>query len=81
MAFGATSSAADGNIDGIVGAADYVVWRKFSVVAAESAKDLPIGVPEPRMLVIVGGLFAAAGRGRLMRSAFDLRVTVLDDAL
>jgi hypothetical protein len=47
--FGSSSKlAADGNLDGVVSAADYVVWRKIQIVGNTSSfADGPKGVPEP----------------------------------
>jgi hypothetical protein len=64
--FGTDQVAADGNIDGLVDAADYVVWRR-----ATSASDFSVGVatqvPEPNTQLLCGMLAAAVMIIRLKR--------------
>jgi hypothetical protein len=40
-------SGADGNYDGVVNAADYLVWRKSHADRAEGAAAVAAAVPEP----------------------------------
>ncbi len=56
---------ADGNGDGFVDAADYTIWRdNFGASAAHNSTS----VPEPSsVLLLMAGLLAFAGQGRLRR--------------
>ncbi len=63
--FGTTNFMSDGNDDGLVDAADYVVWRKHLPPPASGAA-LDAAVPEPGalLLAVLGSLMFAAGRRR-----------------
>jgi hypothetical protein len=55
---------ADGNGDGTVDAADYVVWRKYFDAMAGSGGAAGANVPEPTCLSMMLLFFAACGRLR-----------------
>jgi hypothetical protein len=59
---------ADGNRDGVVDAADYVVWRKNLTAASTTAlvSNASASVPEPASLMLV--LFNWAGFAWLVRT-------------
>jgi hypothetical protein len=71
-AFGSTRSSvhdaplADGNFNGIIDAADYVVWRKFADAAgaggALAGGETSVPEPNAMLLVLVGTAFMFARR-------------------
>ena len=48
-----TAAAADGNGNGIVDLADFVVWRKSMAGSAAGAVNSPLAVPEPAAAFMV----------------------------
>jgi hypothetical protein len=69
-AHGTVSLAADGNLNGIVDAADYAVWRNnlgLSISGSGAALPALVGgatIPEPTAEVLVGGALCAFGAWR-----------------
>jgi hypothetical protein len=61
-----TLLAADGNNDGIVGAADYVIWRKH---ASSPGFGAGAGVPEPSGPLILMSLINVVLLARMRRGA------------
>jgi hypothetical protein len=61
---------ADGNGNGVVNAADYVLWRNQLVDQGNAGAASPSAIPEPSSLVLPTMPFAAAGcwRGGRCRS-------------
>ena len=55
-AYGSSDPAADGNVDGIVDAADYTVWRNHLGVPLGSGGVAGLTVPEPTALKLAGAI-------------------------